>query len=344
MARSATRETNSFESQLELGEMLLRMGRVEEATLELAKANQLQKSGVIATPTDSPKHQQNLQRLQAAMTQVQGVKSRSNRLQGIWRILLTGLLAIALVTIFILWVFNRATLIETEAQTTRGLEAVSAQQTDIAKVASLAEAENTRTIEEIASQRNQIATIQADNTRIAGIAASGQELATVQAQATKAGATLTAIYEERSTATPTPVPSRTPVGPTATATPIVPVWDQLRVIGEDGANLRSGPGTNFSIVASVVENQIVDWLAQDNEGQWYNIQTAEGIRGWVHSSLVIPLALDDMPVAATVPATPRQFYTRTPTPPEGETTTPESQAATLESEVATPDGGAPAEE
>ena len=45
---ASRKERITFESQLELGEMLLKVGRIEEAAVELIQARQLQERGVLS--------------------------------------------------------------------------------------------------------------------------------------------------------------------------------------------------------------------------------------------------------------------------------------------------------
>ena len=212
-----------------------------------------------------------------------------------------------------MFILNRAAVVNVNSAATRDMVEMSSRQAEIAQLAELAELENTRTAEEIANQRNQIATVSADNTRIAGIAIGQEKLATAESIATYAAATVTTIYLERATATNTPRVVFTPT-PSPSATPNVPVWDRLKIIGEGRINLREGPGTEYQITALVEQGQEVDWLAQNELGDWYNVRTDDGVIGWVHTSLVVPVAMVDMPVAATVPATPFQFPTSLPTP------------------------------
>ncbi len=306
-------ESVTFESQLELGEMLLNVGRIEDAAVELIKARQLRDRGVVSRSDSDPQRKIDAERLQTALSKVEGIQSQQVRTTNLWRMALAALLGIALLTVFTLFILNRAAVVNTNSSATRNVAQMNTRQAEISQLAAMAEKENTRTADEIDKQRSQIATVSAANTRIAGIAGAQEELATAEAIATFAAATVTKIHTERATPTLTPVISSTPRS-TLTSTPAVPVWDKLQVVAEGRSNLRSGPGTIYGVVTLLDQGQIVGWVAQNSSGDWYNVQTSDGVVGWVHSSIVLPLAMVDMPVAATLPATP--FVLPTFPPPE----------------------------
>jgi hypothetical protein len=304
---------------------LLSLGRYDEAAAELGKAEQLNELGVYSTPDDDPKRERDLARLKKACDQVDGLSTKSERNTRLIWLGVMGALLVGLAGFLLLWNINRSNLAEMSAESTRVFDEIVAQQTAFAISASEAGAQNTRTVLEIIAQRNEIATIQADNTRIAGIASSRGELATAIAQSTEAAGTVSAMMAERATATLTPIPTRTPLGPTVTPTFSVPIWDQLRVLGS-GTSLRAGPGRNFRTLILLRENDILDVIAQEGSHEWFNVRTQTGVVGWVHTSLVIPLAMEDVPVAATIPASP------TPKPPTA-TIDPDAPTPT---ETATP--------
>ena len=49
-------------------------------------------------------------------------------------------------------------------------------------------------------------------------------------------------------------------------------------------NIRSGPGTNYAIVGQVKQGTMV--LVYDEEGGWYRVSTASGLKGWIAGWLV----------------------------------------------------------
>ena len=49
-------------------------------------------------------------------------------------------------------------------------------------------------------------------------------------------------------------------------------------------NVRSGPGTNYTIVFTV--EKAVPFKVLEKKGNWIEIQHADGDKGWIHNSLV----------------------------------------------------------
>jgi SH3-like domain-containing protein len=56
------------------------------------------------------------------------------------------------------------------------------------------------------------------------------------------------------------------------------------VIKKDKCNIRSGPGTNFSI--TFVAEKGIPFKVVNRKNQWIQIEHADGDKGWVHESLV----------------------------------------------------------
>ena len=87
------------------------------------------------------------------------------------------------------------------------------------------------------------------------------------------------------------------------------------------ANIRSGPGLEYGIVAKRGPNiEITVWAYANNSGglPWFLIDIGDGQRGWISSVLVEidPIPFENFPIAATVPPT------RTPVPSATPTETP----------------------
>ncbi|WP_097028048.1 SH3 domain-containing protein [Clostridium peptidivorans] len=59
----------------------------------------------------------------------------------------------------------------------------------------------------------------------------------------------------------------------------------VRVIATSGANIRSGAGNNYSIVATANYGQYLDFLQEvrsDSYGtNWYKVQKSNGVVGWI---------------------------------------------------------------
>jgi uncharacterized protein YgiM (DUF1202 family) len=50
-------------------------------------------------------------------------------------------------------------------------------------------------------------------------------------------------------------------------------------------NIRSGPGTNHSVIRQAIKGEGLEYIAL--EGDWYKLKGAEGKpQGWVHKSVV----------------------------------------------------------
>lgn len=317
-----------FESQLQLGELMLNMGRIDDAAIELKKAKELNEIGAFSTAAGSARHAQDVQRLETALTRVEELQRGTQRRS--FRLLVGTIIVIflALVGTFVVLSFSRAEQINTALESTRLAAQAATRDAEQARLVELANMENTRTVREIVSQSQAIATISAERESIAAIAQSRSELSTAEAVNTMAAATVQALEAMMGTPTPTPTPTSTGA---ATATP---VWDQLRMIVA-GGNIRSGPGLVYRVITFGQLGDIYDLLATDPTGDWYNVRNADGVIGWVHQSLVVPLALDTIPVASTIPAAPPTLPP-TPTPDPNATETPTPTATPTVTPTETP--------
>ena len=94
------------------------------------------------------------------------------------------------------------------------------------------------------------------------------------------------------TVTFTPTMSETPtatftatITPTHTLTP-TPMGNAV-VSGEDGVNLRSGPGTDYNPPLTTLDPATELLLAgRTSDNQWYEVRTFEGLQGWVSATYV----------------------------------------------------------
>ena len=96
-------------------------------------------------------------------------------------------------------------------------------------------------------------------------------------------ATATELPTETATATATPTATPTATAsatPTATPTVFAVVRSQRR------ANVRRGPGTNFGIITSLAPGSGVQVLGTNEEDDWFRVQLADGAEGWVSQSLL----------------------------------------------------------
>ena len=154
------------------------------------------------------------------------------------------------------------------------------------------------------------------------------------ATATSTQAPPTATPTTKPTRTPTPTPAR----PTDTATPVAtetptPVPVDAMVTAPQ-LNVRSGPGTAFGTVATLVKDDVLDVIGQSNGCVWLQVRTATGAEGWVahviggkeYTSLNIEC--DTVPEVVVPTPTPRPQPTSPPAvptlPPAVATATPGS--------------------
>ncbi len=112
-------------------------------------------------------------------------------------------------------------------------------------------------------------------------------------------------------ATPTPPPTNTPLPPTQTPTPVKP-----QVVAANVVNVRSGPGTNYPVVAQLPANLAVTVVGRNNQGSWWQIQGPDGSTGWVAGSVVQASNVDNVPVVAAPPPPVPPTPTFTPVPPK----------------------------
>jgi serine/threonine-protein kinase len=114
-------------------------------------------------------------------------------------------------------------------------------------------------------------------------------------------------------ATPTPE-----LEPTFTPAPPAPNVPTLRVTIDDG-RVRAGPGTGFAILRELPVNTELRAIAfaQTAEGRWYEVILPDNTRGWVSDTIAVPVnpdAVNALPTAAFIPASPAPTATLQPTP------------------------------
>lgn len=107
----------------------------------------------------------------------------------------------------------------------------------------------------------------------------GERIATLTTRIEELEAELAALKGSGVTAPTTPTTPTTPSNPTVT-TPSTQTGT-LTVTG-NSVNVRSGPGTSYDIVASVVKGDTVTKLGV--EGEWYRIKTGN-ITGYIANYL-----------------------------------------------------------
>lgn len=76
--------------------------------------------------------------------------------------------------------------------------------------------------------------------------------------------------------------------PVATAASVV-------VIAPAGANIRSGPGTNYAILGTAAEGTVMPLQGVSGDQTWYVVESAWG-NGWVYAPLVTAVLAGDLPI------------------------------------------------
>lgn len=94
--------------------------------------------------------------------------------------------------------------------------------------------------------------------------------------------TRTAEPTRQPTATPSPQPSATQVPPTFTLTAV-----PLQVTATQNVNIRSGPGTNFSIIGKLEQGKTAPLIGKSPDDVWWQIAfPTEQESGWVAAQFV----------------------------------------------------------
>ncbi|HEX6385284.1 MAG TPA: SH3 domain-containing protein, partial [Anaerolineae bacterium] len=131
------------------------------------------------------------------------------------------------------------------------------------------------------------------------------------------------LAEASTTATPAE-PTTPDVTETPTVTHTPTPRPEVRVIVSSGS-LRTGPGTNYTILHFLFEGEVVLVIGKDPRNEWYNVRLPDGTLGWLAASVSEPvnaMAMTAVPVAATIPPSPTPTNTPTPTPTNTPTITP----------------------
>ncbi|MDX2075919.1 MAG: serine/threonine protein kinase [bacterium] len=144
------------------------------------------------------------------------------------------------------------------------------------------------------------------------------------------------------TATHTPTATRTATAtstltqtPRPTSTPNSTKWRQLILVtvtpvnlvarvtvSSASANLRSGPGTNYGVVAAALSGESFDVVARTSDSAWYLIQYNTSTRAWVSASVVTASVPNtSITIAATIPVPPATNVPAVPTSPPSQATT-----------------------
>ncbi len=105
-----------------------------------------------------------------------------------------------------------------------------------------------------------------------------------------------ALESANGTVGPTAAPTLPPFGPTVTLVPIVTATDALIALpvsgpcvvasaGAERINVRSGPGTDHSIITQITLTQIIPVTGRLGDNSWFQVSVS-GLVGWVSTSVV----------------------------------------------------------
>ena len=114
------------------------------------------------------------------------------------------------------------------------------------------------------------------------------------------------------TATTAPVSrsTNTPVPPTATPV-VVPHF----TVNSEQVNVRTGPGTVFSIIGTVEQGDRFDIGGRNVAGDWLEFCCVNGQRGWIYAPLLtLSQEVASIPLAENIPAAPAPTNTPAPAP------------------------------
>ena len=122
--------------------------------------------------------------------------------------------------------------------------------------------------------------------------------------------------------TPVPPTTNTPVPPTDTPVPptAAPVSVPHFTVNGAQVNVRTGPGTVFSIIGTVEQGDRFDIGGRNVDGDWLEFCCVNGQRGWIFAQLlIVSQETTSIPLAQNIPAAPTPANTpvsspNTPTP------------------------------
>jgi hypothetical protein len=132
--------------------------------------------------------------------------------------------------------------------------------------------------------------------------------------------------------TPTPGVSPTAVVPEPTST------TKECIVNFPNAPLFNGPGTNYTRVRMLKQNDTLRILGRVSDGNWLEVSTSSGDIGWVSSSFVdLKIQLADIPIESNIPSiTPENTATSEPTLTPTTTLTPEPTQTSTPQPTPTP--------
>ncbi len=115
---------------------------------------------------------------------------------------------------------------------------------------------------------------------------------------------------EPSSEQPPPAATNTPVPPTDT-----PVSVPHFIVNSEQVNVRTGPGTVFSIIGTVEQGDRFDIGGRNGDGDWLEFCCVNGQRGWIYAQLlIVSQETTSIPLAQNIPPAPTPANTPVPSP------------------------------
>lgn len=93
-------------------------------------------------------------------------------------------------------------------------------------------------------------------------------------------------YYHYGAATPAPSPAPAPAASAPVPAPSTPSGEEAVLVNVDTLNVRSGPGTNYSVLFGVSRGERLAVL--ESSGKWIRVRTAAGKEGWTAGWLTSP--------------------------------------------------------
>ena len=296
----------NFESQLQLGELLLGLGRSREALSELNKARELRDIGAAGEAVDTAQFRLASRRLDAALEKAVALSTQNRWRNNIgWIIATIALMGVAGFA-FLQLTLNRSDVIEAELKVTAAAALVETKEFQL----SLALMENTRTVQEIVNQKYQIATVAADNTRIYDIVTARDRLEEAEAVITESALTAEALISSIENLTPG-APRTAGSGQMSASlfdedrpslTLIEPREVELLV---SSVNLRAGPSTRSPVIRYAIQGESLLVLGTNQAATWYKVMGEnENDVGWIAAYLTEVDSPETLPTAIAIPTIP----------------------------------------
>lgn len=157
------------------------------------------------------------------------------------------------------------------------------------------------------------------------------------------------------TEVPTPEPTATlkpspTVKPTETIQPLIDTATPLPTnipeinkpvltAGEKNVNLRSGPGTDYNIVGTLLVGQSLEIVGRNPDSSWWQVSAPDGVC-WVSASVVTVNNInDEIPVVEAPPLPVESTPTNTPIPVESAPTPTFTPVSVIQPIPTSSDGG-----